>query len=190
MLTVSDLAKDLIILLDGAPHRILEVHHKKIARQAATVDAKLKNLLSGSTVSRTFSSSEKFEEAEVEKRDLQFEYSNRGKYVFVNPQDKSERYELIEDNLGDEKGFLKEGLSISAHFFKGEIISIELPVKVNYKVIEAPPNIKGNTVSGGTKQVKIESGAMISTPLFIEAGDIIRVNTEKGEYAERVKKAK
>ncbi|MDX1607931.1 MAG: elongation factor P [Candidatus Spechtbacterales bacterium] len=189
MLSVSDLSKDDIILLDGAPHRVLELHHKKIARQAATVDAKLKNLLSGNTASRTFSSSDKFEEAKVEKRELQFEYSNRGKYVFVNPEDKSERYELMEDDLGEERDFLKEGLSISAHFFKGEIINIELPIKVNYKVVEAPPNIRGNTVSGGTKQVKIESGATINTPLFIEIGDIIRVNTEKGEYTERVKKS-
>lgn len=191
MLTVNELQKDSLILLDGAPHRVLEIQHKKVARQAATAEAKLKNLLTGSTITRTFNpSADKFEEADVEKRSLIFIYSHRGKYVFAKPENKGERFELSEENLGDEKLFLKENMEVAAHYFKGDIINIELPIKVEYKVAEAPPNIRGNTVSGGTKQVVLESGATISTPLFIEMGDIIRVNTQKKEYVERVKKAK
>ncbi|MEX0870039.1 MAG: elongation factor P [Candidatus Spechtbacterales bacterium] len=190
MISTNDLSKDDIILLNGQPHKVLEIKHKKVARQAATADAKLKNLASGATVSRTFlPSSDRLEEAQIEKKQLQFIYNHRGKYVFCNPVDKSERYELVEESLGEERLFLRSNLEITAQFLKGEIISIELPVKVEYKVAEAPPNIRGNTASGGTKQVEIETGAVVNTPLFIETGDVIRVNTKKGEYVERVSKA-
>jgi len=191
MLTVNELQKDTLILIDGQPCKVLEIQHKKVARQAATAEAKLRNLITGSTITRSFNpSADRFEEAEVIKEPLLFVYENRGKYVFCKPDNKGERYELEEGNLGDEKLFLKPNLEISAHFFKGNIISVELPIKVEYRVVEAPPNVRGNTVSGGTKQVKIESGATISAPLFIEENDTIRVNTQKKEYVERVKKSK
>ncbi|MEX0877566.1 MAG: elongation factor P [Candidatus Spechtbacterales bacterium] len=191
MLTVSQLTKDTLILLDGAPHRVLEIQHKKVARQAATAEAKLRNLITGATITRGFNpSSDRFEEANIQKKIFEFVYSHKDKYVFCNLENKGERYELSEESLGGEKFFLKPNLEVSALFFKDDIISIELPIKVQYRVVEAPPNIRGNTVSGGTKQVKIESGATILTPLFIEMDDIILVNTLKGEYVERVKKSK
>lgn len=188
MLTVNDLQKDTIFMLDGAPHRVLEVHHKKMARQGASIQTKLKNLITGATLSRNFMGAGRFEEAEIEKRGLIFLYEHRGEYAFIEPDDRSKRFMVKESQLGDERQFLKPNLEVSAEFFEGEIIRIVLPIKVEYKVIEAPPGVRGDTVSGGSKQVVIESGATIQTPLFIDEGDIIRVNTERGEYAERVSK--
>lgn len=190
MLNVNDLQKDTMFILDGVPYRVLEVDHKKVARQGASVQTKLKNLISGATLSRNFTGADKFEEAEIDKKTLTFLYGHRGEYVFIEPDDKSVRFTLKEDDLGPEKDYLKPNLEVVAEFFDEKIIRIIVPVKVDYKVVEAPPGVKGDTVSGGTKQVKIESGAMIQTPLFIEMDDVIRVNTERGEYAERVKKGK
>lgn len=188
MISVNDFKKDIIFLFDGAPHRILEVHHKKMARQGASVQTKLKNLISGTTLSRNFTSAARFEEVDIVHKQLIFLYEHRGEYVFVDPEDRSERFILKEDRLEGEKDFLKSNLEVAAHFMGDEIIQIVLPIKVDYRVIEAPPGLKGNTVSGGNKQVVIETGARIQTPLFIEEGDFIRVNTQRGEYAERVSK--
>lgn len=187
MILANDLKKDTIFLLDEQPHKVLSTVHVKKARQGATVQLKLKNLISGSTISRNVSSNERFEKAEIERRELEFVYNHRGEYVFSDPQDKSQRFSLSEEQLGDTKLFLKEGLRVGAEYFNDKIINIVLPIKVDYKVIEAPPNVKGNTASGGAKTVIIESGAQIQAPLFIEEGDVIKVNTQKGEYAERAK---
>lgn len=190
MLSINDLQKDTIFLFEGAPYKVLEIQHKKMARQGATVQVKIKNLVSGSTLSRSFFPSDKFEEAELEKRSLLFLYEHRGEYGFVLPQNRSQRFILKVDEVGDKAQFLKSNLEVTAVFFNGNIISIELPIKVDYTVAEAPPGIRGDTASGGSKPVKIETGATVQTPLFINVGDTIRVNTEKGEYVERVKKAR
>jgi elongation factor P len=188
MLDINDLHKDTIFLFEGAPFKVLDVQHKKMARQGATVQVKIKNLVSGSTLSRSFFPSDKFEEAELEKRSLIFLYEHRGEYCFVAPKDRSQRFILTADEVGDKAHFLTPNLEVTAVVFNATIISIELPIKVDYKVAEAPPGIKGDTASGGNKQVKLETGAVVQTPLFINAGDTVRVNTEKGEYVERVSK--
>ena len=126
----------------------------------------------------------------IEKVKLIFVYANKGEYIFYEPPDKSKRLTLNEGQAGEISKFLKANLEIAAEKFEGKIIGINLPIKVDYKVTEAPPNVKGNTASGGTKQVTIETGAVILTPLFIESGDIIKINTQKGEYVERVEKNK
>lgn len=189
-LSINDLKKDVVFLWEGAPHKVLEVQHKKMARQGATVEAKFRNLINGSTITRTFFPSERLEEAEVEKKELLFLYEHRGEYCFVDPADRSQRSTLTKDEVGESAAFLKPNLGVTAEYFDGKIISIVLPIKVEVKVVEAPPGLKGDTASGGSKAVKIETGAMIQTPLFINAGDIIRVNTQKGEYVERVEKGK
>ncbi|OGZ60955.1 MAG: hypothetical protein A2919_00400 [Candidatus Spechtbacteria bacterium RIFCSPLOWO2_01_FULL_43_12] len=190
MLSVNQLTKEDTILIDGQPHQILEIHHKKIARQSATVQAKLKNLISGATVSRNLSNTEKFEEADVDKQNLVFVYCHRGACILRDAGDKSKRFEVDEQKIIGQRDFLKSDMPLVVHFFGGNLINIELPIKADYKVVQAPPGVRGNTADGGTKKVKIETGAEISTPLFIEEGDTIRVNTQKGEYVERVSKAK
>ena len=187
MLDINSIKKDDVIIVGGQPNRVLGASHMKKARQGATVQLRLKNLLTGATVSKNFSSNERFEEADIERRELEFVYNHRNEYIFNNPQDKSQRFSLNEDQLNGIRLFLKGGLRVTAEYFNDKIINIVLPIKVDYKVVEAPPNIKGNTASGGTKTVTIESGAQIQVPLFIEEGDSIRVNTQKKEYAERTK---
>ena len=188
-LSINDLKKDVVFLWEDAPHKVLDVQHKKMARQGATVEAKFRNLINGSTITRTFFPSERLQEAEVEKREMLFLYEHRGEYCFVDPQNRSNRVMLSADEV-EGRTFLKPNLVVTAEYFDGTIINILLPIKVEVEVVEAPPGIKGDTASGGSKAVKIETGATIQTPLFINAGDIIRINTQKGEYVERVEKSK
>lgn len=190
MLTVNQLTKEDIILIDDQPHQILEIHHKKIARQGATIQTRLKNLISGATISRNFTQADKFDQADVEKRELIFIYCHRGKCTLADSNDKSKRFEIEEQKIAEKMDFLKSNMRLIVHFFRGNLINLELPIKMDYKVVQAPPGIRGNTADGGTKKVKIETGVEISTPLFIEEGDIIKVNTQKGEYVERVQKFK
>jgi len=187
MLDVNKVKKGDIIIVDGKPYRVLDIAHMKKARQGATINMKLKNLTTNNTLSHTVNSSERFEEANIEKKEILFIYGHRGEYVFSDLNDRSNRFSIKEEDLIYEKDFLKQGMSVTAEYFDGNLIGIDIPIKVDYKVIDAPPGVKGNTVSGGTKMVTIETGAKIQTPLFIEEGDIIRVNTEKGEYVERAK---
>ena len=188
MLSINDLKKDIIFLWEGKPHKVLGVQHKKMARQGATVEAKFRNLISGATITRTFFPSEKLEEAAVEKKELVFLYTHKGEYCFVNPNDKSQRSVLGADEVGNAALYLKPNLEVMAEYFDGTIIGIIVPIKIEAKVVEAPPNVKGDTASGGSKPVKIETGATVQAPLFISVGDVIRVNTQKGEYTERVSK--
>ncbi|MEX2007995.1 MAG: elongation factor P [Candidatus Spechtbacterales bacterium] len=191
MPAANEVSKDDIVMLNGAPHKVLELQHRKMARQGATVAMKFKNLTSGSTVTRSFNASERLEDADVEKRPFLFLYEHRGEYCFVPSHNRSQRVLLSREDIGEEKAkFLKPNTEVIAEVFDEKILAIELPIKVEYEVREAPPSIKGDTAAGGTKQVKLETGAVIATPLFINAGDVVRVNTVKGEYVERVEKGK
>ena len=118
--------------------------------------------------------------------DAQFIYARNHGYWFHEVGNPSNRFSISEETIGDQGRFLKPQMTVRAIKFDGRIINVEIPIKVEYKVTEAPPNVRGNTAQGGTKQVVIETGAKISTPMFVETGDVIRVNTETGEYVERV----
>jgi len=121
---------------------------------------------------------------------VKFLYSHRDKFVFCEMNDPSKRFEISEEQIGDMAMYLKPNSPIEVMEFEDKIINIFMPIKMDFKVIEAPPSIKGNTAQGGVKAVKIETGTMINVPLFVESGDIIRVNTQTGEYTERVEKGK
>jgi elongation factor P len=189
MIRANSLKKDDLIILESEIHKVLEASHMKKARQGATVQLKLKNLLTGATISRTFGSGERFEEADLKKRELEFIYNHKDEYVFSDASDKSQRFSLSKEKIGAKTRFLKGGLRVSAEYFDDNLIDVILPIKAEYKVIAAPPNVRGNTAGAATKSVTIETGAQIQTPLFVEEGDIIRVNTEKEEYVERAQKS-
>ena len=184
-LGINEIKRGSLITLEKEPYLVLSVSHKHIGRGGASAQVKVKSLVTGKVFDKTFKPSDEFEEAEVEKIDAEFIYSRNEEYWFHEKGEPSERFSINEEVIGDERAFLKPKMDLRAIKFNGEIISIELPIKVDYKVVEAPPNVRGNTAQGGTKQVKIETGAKISTPMFIETGDMIRVNTETGEYVER-----
>lgn len=187
-MSINDLQKDTLFLLDGTPFRVLSASHKKMARQGATVEVKCRNLINKNIITRTFSPSDKFEEPTILKKEMLFLFESRGNYCFVNPHDKSERVMLKEEEIKDSYKYLTPNLGVILEYFNGSVIDASLPIKVDMKVIESPPNIKGNTAQSGTKTVVVETGVSIKTPMFINKGDVIRINTQKGEYAERVQK--
>lgn len=188
MLGMNDLKIGTFFILEGQPFEVLFSQHLKMQQRRPVMQTKIKNLLTGKVIERNFQQSDYFEEADIEKKGVRFLYSHRDEFWFSEKDDSSKRFKLDNDIIGEASKFLKNNTLISALVFNGEVINIELPVKMDFKVIEAPPSVRGNTAQGGTKQVKIETGAGINVPLFIKEGDIIRVNTQTGEYAERVEK--
>jgi len=188
MLTINDLKTGSLILIEGVPYQVLEVAHLHMGRGGALVQTKIKELKTGKVFSRNFKPADTFEEAAVEKRPLKFLYHHRGEFVFQNPKDVKTRFSLPEDIIGGNKKWLKPGIELIALFLSDKPISIQLPVKIDLKVTEAPPGVQGDRSQAGTKTAKLETGALVQVPLFINEGDIVRVNTESGEYVERVKK--
>lgn len=179
------------IIVDGEPYEILESHVARTQKRKPQNQVRMRNMLNGKVVPGTFHASDTAEEADISKREALFLYANRGEYWFCDPKDRAKRFEISEDTIGDAARFLKDNTLVETKIFEYDdeekIIGVTLPIKMNFKVKEAPPAIKGNTASGGGKLVTIETGAQITTPLFIEAGEVIVVNTDTGEYVERLK---
>jgi len=188
MLSINDLKPGVIFILDGQPYQVLSANHLKMQMRKPVLQTRIKNLINGKVMEKNLQHSENFEEAEIEKSKVEYLYNHRGEYWFCKADDPSQRFSLTEDVLADNRHYLKPHVPIEAFKFQGRIIAIALPIKMDFQVVEAPPNIRGNTAQGGTKIATIESGAKISVPLFIEEGDIIKVNTERGEYVERSQK--
>lgn len=190
MLSMNDLKNGTFVVYENTPYQVLEVQHLHMGRGGSSIQTKLKNLKTGQVLARNFKPSDTFEEAEIEKHKVKFLYGHRGEYWFCEESNPKNRFQLTEDVLGGAVHFLKPNTIVEDLNFKGEVLNITLPIKMDFKVTEAPPCTRGNTAQGGTKTVTIETGAQITTPLFIEAGDIIRINTQTGEYVERVEKGK
>lgn len=185
---MNDLRVGTFFILEGQPYEVLSSQHLKMQQRRPVMQTRIKNLLSGKIIERNFQQSDYFEEADIEKKEVKFLYSHRNEFWFSEISDQSKRFKLENEIIGDSAQFLKPNTPVASLLFNGKIINIELPVKMDFKVIEAPPSTKGNTAQGGTKQVKLETGAMVNVPLFIEEGDIVKINTQTGEYTERVEK--
>ena len=188
MLSINDLTAGLYVVYENMPYQVLEVRHLHIGRGGSSIQTKLKNLKTGAVLARNFKPSDTFEEAEIIKIKVKYLYNHRDEYWFSDISNK--RFSLTENVLSDIVRFLKSNTEVEAVYFKGSILNITLPIKMDFKVLEAPPAIRGNTAQGGTKTVTIETGASINAPLFINEGDIIRINTVNGEYVERIEKNK
>lgn len=187
MLSYTEIKPGTLIVLENEPFEVVATSGVvKKQRQKPHNTAKMKNLRSGATVEKTFTQADKIVEADIEGRDIQFIYANRGDVVFADPNNPKDRFTLSEEVVGDVLNYIKEKDLVEARVFDDEIIGVKIPIKVALQVTEAPPNIRGNTSAGGNKVVTLETGLTVTTPLFIEAGDVIRVNTETGEYVERV----
>ncbi len=186
---VNDLKPKTYFIYEGQPFVVLETHHLKMQQRRPTVQVSMRNLINGKNLERNFAQSDVFEPADVERQKVKYLYAHRDQYWFSYEND-PKRFELKADIIGDTAKFLKANTVIDAIAFEGAIISIELPIKMEYKVTEAPPAIRGDTAQGGVKQVTIETGASVNAPLFIESGDTILVNTQTGDYVERVEKNK
>ena len=184
MLTLTDIKTGRKILWNDEPYVVLEYQHSFLGRGGAVMRTKLQNLLSGAIIDYTFQDKDKFDEAEVVKSQAQYLYHENGEYQFMD-MGSYEQFGISEKSLGDAAKYLIEGTEATVLNWSGRPISVEIPVKMAFKVVEAPPNIKGDTASGGDKVVTLENGLQVTTPLFIETGDTIVVNTEKGTYVSR-----
>ncbi|MBI2062458.1 MAG: elongation factor P [Candidatus Yanofskybacteria bacterium] len=189
-LGVNELKPKTFFIYEGQPYAVLETHHLKMQQRRPTVQVKMRNMINGKVLERNFAQSDVFEEADIERRKVKFLYNHREQYWFVYENEPTKRFLLTEELIGEATKFLKANTVLDAIEYNGEIINIELPVKMEFKVLEAPPAIRGDTAQGGVKQVKIETGAYLNVPLFINQDDIVRINTETGEYVERVEKGK
>jgi elongation factor P len=188
-LDYSEIVPRKIILVDDEPYEVVSSHvfrKQKAKPQNAT---KLKNLLSGRVVEKSFHASDRAEEADMGSREVKYLYVNKGEYWFCDAKDASDRFQLSADTVGDTIKFIKPNTLLDGKTFNDDIISLKYPIKVDLKVTEAAPAVKGNTSGNALKQVKLETGATIMVPMFINEGDILRINTDTGEYTERAEKA-
>jgi elongation factor P len=187
MIPYSDIKKGDKIIFNNQPHEIVEVSLMFKGRGHSTMQAKIKNLVTGTIMQETLHPSDQFEEADLERIKVKFIYSNRGKYIFCYESDPSKRFELDQEQVGSTAKFLKPNGTVEGLIFEGKVVNIILPIKINLKVTQAPPGVKGDRAQGGNKIATLETGTEIQVPLFIEEGDIIEVNTEKEEYVRRIK---
>jgi len=185
LISTTDFKNGITIFLEGAVYQLVEFQHVKPGKGGAFVRTKLKNLRSGGTIDRTFRAGEKMEQAILERRVLEFLYSNDDEYVFMDTET-FEQISLRENDIGDQARFLKENLPITIVYHEDSIIGVELPHTVELKVTQTDPGLKGDTASGGSKPAVVETGATVTVPLFIQEGEIIRVDTRNGQYLERV----
>ena len=184
MINVNDFKNGITIKMDNNIYQVVEFQHVKPGKGAAFVRTKLKNLRTGSTVEHTFNSAIKVESARIERQDMQFLYSMGDTYYFMNMNDYSQ-IELNKSSLGDDAKFLKENINVTIVSYEGEILGINLPDKIEMKVIKTEPAVKGNTTSSVMKDATLETGMEIKVPIFIEEGEVIVVSTKDGQYASR-----
>jgi len=186
MISYSELKKGIKIILEGQPYEIIESAPLFKGRGHSVLKTKLKNLKTGNVISRTFHPSDTFKTAEISKIEAKFLYSHRDRYFFSEAKDPSKRFDLTAEQVGEKRKFLKPNQIVEVITFEDRIINIFLPIKIQLKVVEAPPGLRAGRAEAGTKQVILETGAQVNVPLFIEQGDIIEVNTETGQYVRRV----
>lgn len=185
MLDYNEIKERKYIIVDDEPYEVLASHVFRKQQRKPVNQTKLKNLISGRVIERSFHQAEKVHEAEIEIKNIKYLYNNKGEYWFCEEKDPSKRFNLKEEFLIGIK-YIKTNSIIEAKLFDGQVFGIKVPIKVQLKVTEAPPAVKGNTATGATKTVVLETGATTNTPLFVNEGDIIEVNTETGEYTSRV----
>ncbi|MBX4197131.1 elongation factor P [Candidatus Saccharibacteria bacterium] len=184
-LSITNLKKGTIFQLNGVPHRVMEYSHKVMGRGGASVSVKIKSLIDGKVLTKTFHGNDTVDTADVSNRPMQYLYSDN-KFHFMDPST-YEQFELGAETMEDKAGYLKEGDNITAQFFEGRIINVELPKNVPLKVTYTENAVRGDTSTAITKDAKLETGITIKVPAFIKTGDLISVDTTTGTYRERVK---
>ncbi len=182
MIGINDIKLGKVILIDGQPHKVLSREHSKMGRMGAVLRTKLKNLVTGAMFDKTFQGADKVKEATIERRKAQYLYSDSDNYTFMDLES-FDQFALSTQTIGESTKYLTENMEVIIRTFDDSPIDIELPIKVALRVTVAPPNIKGDTVGGGSKIVTVETDAQFTVPLFIKVDDIITINTERGEYS-------
>ena len=185
MISVGELRKGITIELDDQLFNVMDYEHIKMGRGGAVVRLKLRNVRSGYTFERTFPASEKFRRAHLERKKVQYLYHDDSLYHFMDTTT-FEQIPLSAEQLESDVNYLKEGLVVDLLTYGDEAIGVELPVTVELRVAETEPGFKGDTATGGTKPAILETGMKINVPLFINVGDVLKVDTRTGDYIERV----
>ena len=185
-LSITNLKKGTVFQLDGNPYKVLEYSQKVMGRGGSIVNVRIKSLIDGKVLEKTFKGNEQLDQADVTNRPAQYLYSDSSKAYFMDTNS-YDQFELSLGNLEDKLGFLKEGDTVTAQLFNGQIITVELPKNVPLKVTYTEHAVKGDTSSAITKEATLETGAKVKVPAFIKTGDIISVDTATGAYRERMK---
>jgi elongation factor P len=188
LLEYNEITEKKYIVHEGQPYEVISSHVFRKQQRKPVNATKLKNLMTGKVTEYSFHQSEKVEEAEIDSKEVKYLYNNRGEWWFSEASDPSKRFKVSEEVVGPQARFLKANTVIEQLLFRDELVGFKFPIVVELKVTEAPPSIKGDTATGGQKVVTVETGATVSAPLFVNEGDIIKINTETGEYRERVSK--
>lgn len=182
----TDLKKGIVCQIDGQPYRVTEYNQKVMGRGGSIVNVKLKNLITGAVIPKTFKGQEKIEPAEVVSRPVQYLYNDGSAFFFMDPES-FEQFELPADVVGDAKQYLKEGDELALQFFGERVITVELPKNLYLEVTYTEDVVKGDTTSSVLKDATLETGAVVKVPAFIKVGDVISIDTTTGEYRERKK---
>lgn len=186
MLNYNEVKPGVAVLVEGEPYvctwnNIMQKQQRRPVNQT-----KLRHLIRGNSIEYSFQQSDKLQEAEIDKKPAIFIYQRNGEWFFHDSKDKSKRFSVTDEQIGDSGKFLKANTEVETEWFDGKLFHVKLPIKVELKVTEAPPDVRGNTAQGGSKVVELETGASINVPMFVKQGDVIRINTDTGEYVERV----
>ncbi len=185
-LSITELKKGQIFQLDGVPYKVVEYNQKVVGRGGSIVNVKIKSLIDGRVLAKTFKGNESIEPADVGNQTVQYLYNDGNTFFFMN-NDSFEQFEVAKDILGDQAGYLKEGDNVTAQLFDGRVINIELPKNVYLRVTYTENVVKGDTSSAVSKDAKVETGISVKVPAFIKQGDVISVDTTTGAYRERKK---
>ena len=192
MLNYNEVKERVYIVMDGDPYEVIDSHVFRKQQRKPVNQTKLRNLITGNVKAHTFHSNDTIKEADISKEKVTFIYKKNNRqtgeteYFFCYSKDKSDRFSLSYSQIGEQAKFMKENQELDSLVFEDEVIGVSLPLKVNLEVTEAAPAVKGNTATGASKQVTLETGAIINAPLFIKEGDIISVTVSTGDYSERV----
>ena len=185
MLEYNEILGKKFIVYEGQPYEVLNAHIFRMQQRKPVNQVKMRNLMTGKINEVTFHQADKVEEAEIDSREIKYLYNNRGQFWFCEAADQSKRFALEESVVGDGGKFIKQNSIVVVLSWNGKLVTLKLPIKVDLKVTEAPPAVRGDTSKGGTKQIVLETGAVINAPLFIAEGETVRINTTTGEYVER-----
>ncbi len=188
MISYNEVRPGMFIVFEGTLYEVLEASFLRMQQRKPVMKVKLRDVIAQKVKELSFQPSDDIEEADLERMSARFLYARKGEWWFDEVGNPQNRFSLSEEQIGEKKRYLVEQTEVLSVWFNGTFVGIQLPAKVDLEVIEAPPSIKGDTASGGSKAVTVKTGARVNTPFFIQTGDIIRVNTETGEYVERVEK--
>ena len=187
MLSITDLRAGTTIEIDGVPHAVVSYSHTKMGRGGAVVRTRLKNLKTGAVYDKAFHGNDKVDEAQVDEKQATFLYVEHDRYYFMDSQS-FEQFEMSKEQLGDNVKYLLEGAPLKIVVYQREPINISLPIKMDFKIKQTEPGVRGDTAQGGSKSATLETGAAITVPLFVNTGDVVRIDTRDGSYLERVSK--